>query len=461
VRTVIATLTVATLITTFAGSLAWAAPTQVNVRIEGRSETLFEGPIWTEGHDVEASSDTQERSCDGINPNDPGNVTPGPTPTAAAVDAMSLIGETFNGQWYGGYDDYFITRWGPDQEEDDMSWGILVNNVFTDVGGCQYELRTGDEVLWVYDAFAHRPFLALFAADEHYTSGARPLTATAELGKPFEVEVLDYDDDTEDVPPAAPERGGSSPYEGADVSPARTSATGFEQVQTKSPETVKTNAEGKASITFTEPGWHRLKATAVNVGGEEDAIRSNRLDVCVPAEGANGCGEPPVEDQVRTPPHTAEEAEREEEAKLHEAEAKRHEAATQREEVAKQREEEAKQGPGPEGKSDALPSTPGVTSQAPGINASGPAALLMLEGVTTKRLLLKLAAAGTVTVQIARQSGGGRHPRWRSVKTIAVRVGKAGQATVKLPHLVPGRYRVRGSLAGGRGVVKTLIVARK
>jgi hypothetical protein len=455
VRTVIATLTVATLITTFAGPVAWAAPTQVNVRIEGRSETLFEGPIWTEGHDIEASSDTQERSCDGINPNDPGNVTPGPTPTAAAVDAMSLIGETFNGQWYGGYDDYFITRWGPDKEEEGMSWGILVNNVFTDVGGCQYELRTGDEVLWVYDAFEHKPFLALFAADEHYTSGVRPLTATAELGKPFEVEVLDYDDDTEDVPPAAPERTGSSPYEGADVSPARTSAKGFEQVQTKSAETVKTNAEGKASITFTEPGWHGIKATAVNVGGEEDAIRSNRLDVCVPAGGASGCGEPPVEDQVRIPPHTAEEAEREEEAKLHEEEAKRHEEA-------KQREAEAKPGPGPEGKSDALPSTPGVTSpQAPGPDASGPAALLTLEGVTTRRLLLKFAAAGTVTVQIARQTGGGRHPRWRSVKTIAVKVGKAGQATVKLPHLVPGRYRVRISLAGGESVVKTLIVAGK
>ena len=40
----------------------------------------------------------------------------------------------------------------------------------------------------------------------HYTSGTRPLTATAELDKPFEVEVLDYADQQEDKPPADPER---------------------------------------------------------------------------------------------------------------------------------------------------------------------------------------------------------------------------------------------------------------
>jgi hypothetical protein len=345
-RTLITTLAVALLVTVTTAGVAQAAPTQVNVRIEGRSETLFEGPILTEGHEIEASSDTQERPCDGINPNDPENTTPGPTPTAASVDAMSLIGETFDGRWYGGYDDYFITRWGPDQEEQGMSWGVLVNNVFTDVGGCQYELRTDNEVLWAYNAFASKPFLALLPATAGYTSGTRPLTATAELGKPFEVEVLDYSDDREDVPPATPERTGSSPYEGADVSPVQTSAKGFERVETADLETVTTNAEGKASIVFTTPGWHRIKATAVNTKGEESAIRSNRLDVCVPGAGASGCGEPPAEDRVRIPPHTAEEAKREEEAK--------------------RKEEEGKSSTEPEGKSE-VPSatTPSVLTTTP------------------------------------------------------------------------------------------------
>jgi hypothetical protein len=336
-RTPITTLALALLITVTTAGVAWAAPTEVNVRIEGRSETLFEGPILTEGHEIEASSDTQERPCDGVNPNDPENTTPGPTPTAASVDAMSLIGETFDGQWYPVYDDYFITRWGPDREEQGMSWGVLVNNVFTSVGGCQYELRTGDEVLWAYNAFASKPFLALLPVAAGYASGTGPLTAIAELGKPFEVEVLDYDDDKEDVPPLAPERAGSSPYEGADVSPVQTSAKGFEQVQTASPETVKTDADGKASITFTTPGWHRIKATAVNAKGEESAIRSNRLDVCVPPKGSTACPEPFPEDQVRTPPHTAEEAERDEEAK--------------------RKEREGKPSPEPEGNSEVPPAT--------------------------------------------------------------------------------------------------------
>jgi hypothetical protein len=320
-----------------AAPAAQATPTQVNVRIEGKSETLFEGPILTEGHEIEASSDTQQRPCDGINPNDPENTTPGPTPTAASVDAMSLLGETFDGRWYGGYDDYFITRWGPDREEQGMSWGVLVNNVFTDVGGCQYELRAGDEVLWAYNAFASKPFLALLPVAAGYTSGTRPLTATAELSKPFEVEVLDYSDDKEDVPPATSERTGSAPYADADVSPVQTSVKGFEKVETTNPETVTTEADGRVSITFTTPGWHRIKATAVNAGGEESAIRSNRLDVCVPEAGASGCGEPPAEDQVRIPPYTAEEAKREEEAK--------------------RKEKEGRPSPEPEGKPEVPPTT--------------------------------------------------------------------------------------------------------
>jgi Domain of unknown function (DUF4430) len=324
-RTPITTLAVALLIAVTTAGVAWASPTDVNVRIEGRSETLFEGPILTEGHDVRAASDTEERSCDGIDVDDPENITPGPTPTAASADAMSLIGETFDGQWYNGYEDYFITRWGPDEQDEATAeyWGILVNNVFTNVGGCQYELRAGDEVLWVYNGFGNRALLALLAVNDHYSSGTRPLTAIAELGKPFEVEVLDYADRQEDKPPVDPGRAGSSPFPDADVSPVHTDEEGFEKVETGSPETVTTDGEGKASITSTEPGWHRIKATAFDTEGED--VRSNRLDVCVPADGASGCGEPPAEDQVRTPPHTAETAQHEAEAKLHAEETERHE----------------------------------------------------------------------------------------------------------------------------------------
>jgi hypothetical protein len=336
-RTSIATLTVASLILSFGVASAQAAPSEVDVRVEGASETLFEGPLLTEGHDVQSASgtkeDTEEHPCDGTN--NKAHMSPGPTPTAAAVDAMSIIGETFAGRWYPGFDDYFITRWGPEKEEKGMSWGLVVNNVFTDVGGCQYELSKGAEVLWIYNAFTTRPILALLPESVGYTSGPRPLTATAELNKPFTVEVLAYKDKEEDEPPAGPERAGAEPYSGAKVSPVETNAAGFEKLDTASPEAVSTNAEGKASITFTKSGWHRIKATVLNEAGEEDAIRSNRIDVCVPAEGDSGCGAIPEEDQVRVPART--EAER-----RHEEELKVEEEARRQGEEAKREEEERK-----------------------------------------------------------------------------------------------------------------------
>jgi hypothetical protein len=306
-RTCVTALVVASL-TPIIAPVARATTTQVNVRIEGKSETLFEGPIWTEGHNVRASSDTQARPCDGTNNH--AHATPGATPTASAADAMRIVGETFDAQWYGAsFDDYFLKRFGPDEQSitEGAYWGVLVNNIFTSVGGCQYELGPDNEVLWVYDAFKERPRLALLPVTADYISGVRPLTATAELGEPFEVEVINYADHKEDTPPSTPERTGSTPEPGARVSPVHTAANGFEKIETESAATVVTDAQGKANITFTKPGWYRIKATDLTPPGTEAAVRSNRLDVCVPAEGRRSCEEPPAEDEARAPPPAEEE----------------------------------------------------------------------------------------------------------------------------------------------------------
>jgi hypothetical protein len=300
-RTTIAALSVALLLPLLATPLAGAAPTEVNVRIEGRERTLFEGPISTAVHRVRAASDSQWRRCNGINFNDPWNTTPAPVPTSTSADAMRIVSETFSAQWYNQYEDYFVTRWGPDEQNllNSEQWGIVVNNVFTGVGGCQYQLDGGDEVLWIYNAFNGRPRLLLYPGD--YAGGSLPLTATAALGQPFEVEVDSWGGQSQGSPPASPQRS-SSPFEGAEVAPVETSAKGFERVETGSPAAVATGADGRASITFTDPGWHRIKAAVLDSHGAESAIRSNRLDVCVPQPPASGCGAPPVEDQLRTPP---------------------------------------------------------------------------------------------------------------------------------------------------------------
>lgn len=258
-RQILAACVAALTVTTISCGVAAAAPTTVNVRIEGRSETLFEGPVATEPHGVRASSDTipagSLRRCDGINVNDPQNTVPGVTPTAVSADAMALIGETFDGRWYKQYEDYFVLRFGPDAEDlaTEADWGILVNNTFTNVGGCQYQLGDDDEVLWIYDAFKNRPELALFPEAAGYSSGPRPQTVTGVApGEAVPLEVVAYADDLEGNPPPGPTRSGSSAFAGARVSPVHTGAKGFQLVETLLGET--SDAQGKASVSFTEPG---------------------------------------------------------------------------------------------------------------------------------------------------------------------------------------------------------------
>jgi hypothetical protein len=267
------------------------AATEVNVRIEGREETLFEGTIPVGIEPIEASSDTQTRECDGVNQLDPENVEPGVTPTLASAEAMESIGETFDGQWYEGFGDYFITRWGPDEQSNALGayWGILVNNVLTSVGGCQYQLNEDDEVLWLWNAFSSRPMLALFPEAAHYTEGPRPTRVDVALGEALPLEVVAYGAGGEGVSPEAPSRAGTTPYEGAEVAPVTVSAKGFQRIDTASPETVVADAAGKTSVTFTTPGIHRIKAT-VGAPGEESAVRSNGLEVCV-AAAFGDCGE--------------------------------------------------------------------------------------------------------------------------------------------------------------------------
>ncbi len=261
----------------------------VEMRIEGRTSTLFEGPLRTEGHDVRASSDTVERTCDGTN--DARNREPGPTPTAAAADAMALDSQSFDGRWSSGFEDYLITRWGSEGEGEGESWSLFDNDALANVGGCQLELGDGAQVLWKLGLPTARPLLML--APRGTTSATPPLTARAEPGVPLEVEVIAYRPAAESEPPAEPTRLGASAFAGAKVAPVQTSAQGVESTLGESPAAVTTNPEGIASITFATAGWHRLKAIG------SGAVRSNRLDVCV-AEGGAGCGTLPPEDEVRS-----------------------------------------------------------------------------------------------------------------------------------------------------------------
>ncbi|KAJ7348453.1 hypothetical protein DFH08DRAFT_778964 [Mycena albidolilacea] len=133
-------------------------PTTVNLRIEGADKTIYEGPIFTIGHNV-TTVYGDSHHCDGTNNNE--NEFPGPTCTSALDDASKKKGFQWDGTFFDEFDDYFVTSIGDSTETDSQFWGILLNFQFTPVGGCQQEVNAGDHILWAFDAFNAQHFLKL------------------------------------------------------------------------------------------------------------------------------------------------------------------------------------------------------------------------------------------------------------------------------------------------------------
>ncbi|HST54484.1 MAG TPA: hypothetical protein VLJ42_01140 [Solirubrobacteraceae bacterium] len=272
-----------------AAAAAAAVASVVNVRIEGATHTLFEGPILTTGHALRAGSDTGWHTCDGTNAN--AHATPGPTPTAAAADGLALLNLGFDGQWYPGYDDYFVKQLGPDREGAGAYWGVLVNAALTPVGGCQFELAPGDDVLWAYDAFRARAFLQLTRAAACPLPGAPATVAPATLpGTSVSLRVCASSGGSD----AAPGSAMSAPQAGiavAEVDPANGAVRG---------QSAPSAADGAVSIPDLAPGWHRFKS----FGDPASFVRSNRVDVCVDSGTAGDCAAVLTDAVVRQPPST-------------------------------------------------------------------------------------------------------------------------------------------------------------
>jgi hypothetical protein len=266
---------------------AQAATATVGVRVEGATQTLFEGPVRSSGNPVRAASDTQQHHCDGTNNHQ--NPGPGATATGAAVEGLRLEGADFDAKWFPGFDDYYVNRFGPDAENGGayVYWGALVDDALTDVGGCQAQLHDAQRVLWAYDAFHDRGFLKLAVAGDVAPSPAP--TATVGVGQPLTVRVTRaYGEKSPNFVPLG----------GMVVAPVTTAANGFQTVDPTAPGAATTVGDGTAALTFGTPGWHRVKAD----GGAGGPIRSNRLDVCVEATPGAGCGPAPADAQVREAP---------------------------------------------------------------------------------------------------------------------------------------------------------------
>ena len=137
-------------------SIETSASSLVNLRIEGLTNTIYEAPILSGPHNVTTASGGTH-FCGGTN----GNANPAPdnTPTDALDAGSKLAKFPFDGTYSAAFDDFFITSIGTSTQTATMFWGLLVNYKFTPVGGCQFEVKAGDQVLWAFDAFSKNYFL--------------------------------------------------------------------------------------------------------------------------------------------------------------------------------------------------------------------------------------------------------------------------------------------------------------
>lgn len=132
---------------------AQAGAVKVNVRVEGKDRTLLERNVNTFVHDVTGDS-TGPHKCDGTN--GAANPAPAPTLTSAFDDATKQSSVTWQGSWSQSFEDFIINTVGPDSSSSSQFWGTVLNYRDTDAGGCQVQVRTGDQVLVAYDSFGKR-----------------------------------------------------------------------------------------------------------------------------------------------------------------------------------------------------------------------------------------------------------------------------------------------------------------
>jgi hypothetical protein len=233
----------AALVTLVFAAYAAAAPVTVNLRVEGSTQTLFEGPIATDAKSL-TKDNSGSHPCDGTNGGI--NPTPGPTMTGAMDDGATAGGFTWDATWNAGYEDFFISRIGPDANTNvppyEPYWGYFQNWTATQIGGCQQQVGQGDDIVFAYSSYGQM-LLQL---------SAPPRAAT---GESFAVTVQQND--------------------GAGNRTAAAAAT---------VEGATTDASGHATLSYADAGTHRFKAT------RSGSIRSNAASVCVYVPGSGDCG---------------------------------------------------------------------------------------------------------------------------------------------------------------------------
>ncbi len=234
---------------------AVAAPVTVTLRIEGPTRTLFEDPVSVDARTFHFSGDPVQHRCDGTAAENQG---PSPTPTAtrggAVAQAIDAHGLVAHGSWSTSFGSPSFTDIAGEDVQFNSSTneflGEYKNEAFASFGSCGDPVASGDRVLFAYGDGSEQ-LLAMTGP-----SRARP-------GESVTVKVTDSS---------------GTAVPGAKVGDATTGDDG-------------TAAVGP----LTQRGDNDLKAT------KDDAIRSNRVRVCV-TDGADGACGTTVPGQPAAPP---------------------------------------------------------------------------------------------------------------------------------------------------------------
>jgi hypothetical protein len=239
---------------------AVAAPIVVNLRVEGSTKTLYEGPVNTEA--VAAPPGVETKSSGGSHPCDVqdngengGFAAPGATPTVALRNAAAAQGFEFDATWFASINDFDIEQIGEDIANNGKNgefWGYAVNFTTAEIGGCQFRLAPGSEVLWAYNFFGLPHLLSLTGP------------TGVNVGTPFTVHVRDGQT--------------GQPVAGAAVGQLVGGVT------TTAASSPTTDGNGDATVTLTQPGTETLKATQV------ESVRSNGLAICAHNGNDGTCG---------------------------------------------------------------------------------------------------------------------------------------------------------------------------
>lgn len=199
-----------------AAASAQSAPTErVKLRVETPTKVLYEGWVRAGTRPITTpSGGTHE--CDGTNGG--ANPSPGANELTVLAAGGEKYGFTFDGSWDPEFDDFFINSIDGVTETSTEFWGVMDNYQFTATADCSAEVASGDEVLWAFNAFNVVHNLKLTQ-----TGRLTVVVTDAWTGEPVA---------------------------GATVGPDENAAG------------ATTNAEGEATLAFSEHGPHLVRATA-------------------------------------------------------------------------------------------------------------------------------------------------------------------------------------------------------